>query len=215
MAQECARITLWEPPSLEELQNISKNPTLQRVHLHSEASAINYGRETCLAITWDVLNLASTGSWEPTVIISSQVHIHRRHIVPIMREFTPWKLANTTNQGVFFHTISQVLNYQYITVKTKHTDFSAHSPSSQKDLISNQGHVVTVWSKQWQVSNTTFSIASISFLQFFFKKESNQFQCKIIPQEITWTWSAPCIHRGSGKALYEVISCILCFHFYF
>ena len=168
MAQECARITLWEPPSLEELQNISKNPTLQRVHLHSEASAINYGRETCLAITWDVLNLASTGSWEPTVIISSQVHIHRRHIVPMMREFTPWKLANTTNQGVFFHTISQVLNYQYIKVKTKHTDFSDHSPSSQKDLISNQGHVVTVWSKQWQVSNTTFSIASISFLQFFF-----------------------------------------------
>lgn len=102
MAQEWAWITLSEPPSLEELQSISKNPALQRVHLHSEASAINYWRETCLVITWDVLNLAPTRTREPTVIISSQVHIHRHHIVSMMREFTPWKLANTTNWGMFF-----------------------------------------------------------------------------------------------------------------
>lgn len=52
---------------LEELQNISETPTLQRVYVHSEASAVNYGR----VITRDMLNLTAPGSPEPTVIVSS------------------------------------------------------------------------------------------------------------------------------------------------
>lgn len=51
--------------------------TLQRVYVHSEASAVNYGR----VITRDMLNLAAPGSPEPTVIVSSWLHIQRRHMV--------------------------------------------------------------------------------------------------------------------------------------
>lgn len=148
MAQECAWITLGEPPSLEELQNISKNPALQRVHLHSEASAVNYGRETCLLITWDVLNLAPAGSREPTVIISSQVYIHRRHIVSMMREFTPWKLANTTNRGVFFSHNKPRIKLPVYHAQDKAHRFLCSFPILSEDLISIQGHVVTVWPKQ-------------------------------------------------------------------